>query len=317
MRVSRLCLGTMTFSRATDETTAALVVNEALDAGINFIDTAESYGESEEFLGRILTGKRDRVYLATKVFRRIGKDGRIGRNSRGNMIESLERSLRLLQTDHVDLFQLHHPDDETPIDETLSTLDHLIKQGKTRYVGVTNHYAWQTAHMVARAQTLGFDAISSTQIRYNILDRPAEIETLPMAGRFGLAVMTYAPLCGGMLSGKYHRGEITKSGTRSVDDKKLQELLKNEKAFDVIEQLNRIAQEQSLQLNQLAILWLLGKPQITTQILGGSRPEHFREIYTIVDRTLDEQMMRQIDEISASFVYRAFENQPIKQGAPI
>ncbi|HTL30538.1 MAG TPA: aldo/keto reductase [Tepidisphaeraceae bacterium] len=316
MNVSRLCLGTMTFSRKLDLDASRQVVDEALDRGINFIDTAESYDDSEEFLGQILQGRRDKIYLATKIFRqRAGEQH--GRNSRENITHSLERSLRLLKTDRVDLYQLHHPDPETPLDETLATLDAFVKQGKIRYVGVCNHYAWQMATMIERAQRFEFDPIISIQARYNILDRAIEMEMVPMAMRYNLAMMAYAPLGSGLLSGKYKRGEPVPPGSRGTEDTKLQKTLTNPKVFDAIDQLNEIARRNNVTLTQLAILWILAKPYLTTPIVGGSKPEHFRMIYDIADKRLPDTDISEVDELSAGFIYREFQNQAMKEGAPL
>jgi 1-deoxyxylulose-5-phosphate synthase len=319
MNVSRLCLGGMMFSRKVDVEGTRRVIDEAMAAGVNFIDTAESYGESEDHIGRALQGRRDKVYLATKVYTHhaAGGDENLGRNSRANIEASLDRSLMQLRTDRVDLYQLHHPDPKTPLDETLESLDRAVKAGKIRYVGVTNHYSWQMAWMIARAGWLNFDPIVSIQCRYNVLDRVVETETAPMATRFGLAMMAYAPLCGGMLTGKYRRGQTTQEGTRSEEDKKLRALLGNEKAFDVIDRLNEIARRERLQLPQLAMLWLMGKPYLTTPILGGSKPEHFRIMYEVADRELSPEAMSEIDAASTPFIYRPFENQPMREGPPI
>ena len=316
MSVSRLCLGGMMFSRKIDPEGTRRVIDEALDRGVNFIDTAESYTDSEDYIGRALEGRRENVLLATKVYaKRAGEQ--IGRNSRANIESSLDRSLRQLRTDHVDLYQLHHPDAETPLDETLETLDRAIGAGKVRHVGVTNHYAWQCAAMIERAKARGFDRIVSIQCRYNILDRAVEVETVPMAQRFGLAMMPYAPLCGGMLTGKYERGRTNRAGNRAEGDTKLQKLLENDAAFDVIDQLKTIAAEQAVTLAQLAMLWLMAQPHVTTPILGGSKLEHFRPMYEIADRQLAEDVVKRIDEISCGFVHRRFENQPVKEGAPL
>jgi aryl-alcohol dehydrogenase-like predicted oxidoreductase len=316
MNVSRLCLGGMMFSRKIDPEGTRRVVDETLDRGVNFIDTAESYTDSEDYIGGALQGRRDKVYLATKLYTQRA-EGDVGRNSRANIEISLDRSLRQLRTDRVDLYQLHHPDPKSPLDETLETLDRAVKAGKVRYLGVTNHYSWQTAWMIARAQWLGFDPIVSAQCRYNVLDRVVETETVPMATRIGLAMMAYAPLCGGMLSGKYRRGQTVKSGTRSEEDKKLQALLSNDKAFDVIDTLTSIARREGVELPQLAMLWLMSKPYLTTPILGGSTPEHFRIMYDIADRELPAAVLSEIDAASTPFIYRPFENQPMREGPPI
>lgn len=316
MNVSRLCLGGMMFSRKIDPDGTCRVIHEALERGVNFIDTAESYTDSEDYIGRALEGRRDKVSLATKVYtQRAGEEH--GRNSRANLELSLERSLKQLRTDRIDLYQLHHPDPKTLLDETLETLGRAVKAGKVRYVGVTNHYAWQMAWMIGRAQMLNLAPIVSIQCRYNVLDRVVETETVPMAARFGLAMMAYAPLCGGMLSGKYRRGQSTQQGTRSEDDKKLQALLSNDKAFDTIDRLIEIARREKLELPQLAMLWLTSKPYPTTPILGGSKPEHFRIMYDIADRELPAEVVGEIDELSMPFIYRRFENQPMREGPPV
>lgn len=316
LRVSRLCLGGMMFSRRIDAQTTRAVIDEALDHGVNLIDTAESYSDSEDYIGRALEGRRDKVFIATKVYtKRAGES--FGRNSGANVEISLDHSLQQLRTDRIDLYQLHHPDAETPLDKTLAALDRAIKQGKVRYVGVTNHYAWQAALMAERAKARGFVPIVSVQFRYNILDRPAEIETVPMAQRLNLATMAYAPLCGGMLTGKYSRGGVDRTGTRAETDPKLPKLLANEDAFDVIDRLKRIAAEQNLELAQLAMLWLLAKPHVKTPILGGSTPEHFRLMYQIADQSLPPQVVQEVDDLSAGFVYRRFENQPVRDGPPL
>lgn len=316
LKVSRLCLGTMTFSRQLDLDQSRQVVDEAIDRGVNFIDTAESYDDSEEFLGKILQGRRDKVSLATKVYRqRAGEQH--GRNSRENITHSLERTLRLLKTDHVDLYQLHHPDPHTRLDETLDVLDHFVKQGKVRYVGACNHYAWQMSAMIERAERFGWDPIVSIQARYNVLDRAIEMETVPMSMRYNLAMMAYAPLGSGLLGGKYKRNQPIPAGSRGEDDVKLQKRLKDPKLFDALEHLEQIAQRNKLTLPQLAIVWMLAKPYITTPIIGGTKPEHFRAIYDIADTRLSDADVSEIDTLSAQFIYRPFQNQAMKEGAPL
>lgn len=316
LKVSRLCLGAMTFSRSVDFEMARRIVDEALDNGVNFIDTAESYGDSEEFLGRILEHRRDKVVLATKVFTKRAASGQAARNSAANITESLERSLKLLRTDHVDLYQLHHPDPDTHIEQTLEALDDLRRDGKIRYVGVTNHYAWQMSYMIALAQSPDWAPLVSIQCRYNLLDRVVELETVPMARKFNLAMMAYAPLCGGMLTGKYQLRQQPAPQMRAATDTKLARYLNNEPAFDAIEKLKTIAQSNSLELNQLAHLWLLSKPYLTAAIVGGSRPEHFRSAYQALQKSLPEPDLRQIDDLCSRFIYRPFENQPFTD-API
>ena len=313
MNVSRLCLGTMTFGNRLDEAESARVLDEALDHGVNFIDTADSYGNSEEILGRILTKeKREKVFLATKVFMRFCREGRIARNSRTNIINSLERSLRLMKTDYVDLYQLHHPDEEAPIEETLATLDTLVKQGKTRYIGVSNHYAWQMAYMLGACKAHDWEPLVSLQANYDILDRQIESESVPFCTKFNIAIMCYSPLCGGILTGKYRGLEKLPEGSRAAGMKFMQGYLEDETVQRIVEELHQIAKDHELEMNQLAVLWLLAKPHATTVILGGSRPEHFTSLYAVADRELPEDVVRQIDALSAARVYGPFMNQPFR-----
>ncbi|HUT22913.1 MAG TPA: aldo/keto reductase [Sumerlaeia bacterium] len=317
MRVSRFCLGTMTFGgrHGLDLETSTRVVDEAIDRGVNFIDTADSYGKSEETLGEILTPeKREKVYISTKVFRRHCRDGSVTRNCRTNIISALERSLRNLKTDYVDLYQLHHPDEETPIEETLATLDTLVKQGKTRYVGVSNHYAWQMAYMIGAAQARNLEPIVSVQANYNILDRQIESETVPFCRKFNVAIMCYSPLCNGILSGKYLGCEKPPEGTRGEKMSIMWPYLESEICQGVVKELDKIAREQGLGMNQLAILWLMAKPYATAIILGGSRPEHFAQIYDIAEKELPPDIVEKIDEISAPRIHCEFMNQPRRDG---
>lgn len=312
MTVSRLCLGTMMFSRRLDYPASARVLAEALDAGINFVDTAESYGESEDFLGRALaeSGKRGDLFLATKVYTSRAAAGRAARNSRANILHSLDRSLALLRTDRVDLYQLHHPDPDAPAEESLAALDAAVKAGKVRYVGVSNHYAWQMAHLLGLARLHRWDPLVSIQCRYNVIDRTVETETVPFARKFNVALMAYAPLAGGVLTGKYARTQAPPDAGRAANDPKLQRTLKNDKVFAALDALRPIAERNSVDLSQLALLWLLSKPHVTCPILGGSTPEQYRPFYAVADKRLSPEDVAAVDALSADFVYRPFENQP-------
>lgn len=310
IEASRLSLGAMTFGGKLDRAECARVVDEALDNGINLIDTADSYGDSEEILGELLAPeKREHVFLATKVYRRFCRDGRVARNSCTNILNSLDRSLRLLKTDYVDLYQLHHPDPDTPIDETLATLDTIVRQGKARYVGVANHYAWQMAHMLGEAKGRGYVPIVSYQASYSILDRQLEFDAVEFVRKFNMALMCYSPLSSGILTGKYHTGKGIPEGSRATAMRYVERYLENETVNTIMEGLKTIAAEQGLQLNQLAILWLLAKSHVTTVILGGSRPEHFSQIYEIIGQALPEDVVEKIDTLSESRIYSPYINQ--------
>lgn len=318
MQVSRLSLGAMTFGTRLGAEAAARVMDEAIDSGVNLIDTADSYRDSESIIGEVLPPeKRERVYIATKVFSRHCRDDRVGRNSRVNITSSLERSLRLLRTDYVDLYQLHHPDPETPLDETLATLDHLVRQGKIRYLGVSNHYAWQLALLLGDCKARGWEPPVSLQVGHNILDRQIEMETVPFCLRCNIAIMAYGPLCGGILTGKYHQERGAPPGSRGEKIRRMREYVEDEEVRTVVSEIHRLAEASGLGMNQLAVLWLLHKPYATTIILGGSEPEHFRQLYAIADQRLEDAVVERIDSLSARRVYLPFANQPFRDGPPL
>ena len=318
IEVSKLCLGCMDFPVRLEEQEAARVVDTALDHGINFLDTADAYtqGESEEVLGRLIKGKRDEIILATKFWVKMYDRPTGGGCSRVHLMHAVEDSLRRLQTDRIDLYQLHHPDPNTPVEEVLSTLDTLVKQGKIRYVGVSNHYAWQMAHMLGVSALHDWEPLVSIQCRYNILDRVIENETVPFCQRFNIAMMTYGPLDGGILTGKYRRGEELPEDSRLAHSRHGRRRL-TEAVFDILDELKKIAEKYRIRLNELAIAWVLSKPYVTCPILGGSKPEHFTQVYGTVDREIAPEDLQRIDELSERYRYRTFENQGIVQGAPL
>ena len=303
MKVSRFCLGTMNFPNELELDQSARLVDEAIDLGINFIDTADSYDRSEQVLGKILSKeKREKIFLTTKVYKCFCRDGNIARNSRTNIINSLERSLKLLKTDYIDLYQLHHPDKEAPVDETLSALDTLVKQGKVRYIGVSNHLAWQIAYMLGESKAHNWEPLVSQQVAYNIIDRQIEASIVPFCQKFNIAIMCYGPLCGGLLTGKY-LNEIPEGSRMSGKQYYKDFYLDNALIKNIVEKLSAVARENDLSMNQLAILWLMSKPYATTIILGGSKAEHYRQIYPIADRELPDDVVKQIDELSAERIY--------------
>jgi aryl-alcohol dehydrogenase-like predicted oxidoreductase len=315
IEVSRLCLGCMDFAERLDEAEAAGVVEAALEAGVNFLDTADAYGRghNEEVVGRLIKARRDEIILATKFWVKMYRRPNGGGCSRGHILQAVEDSLRRLQTDYIDLYQLHHPDPNTPVEEVLGTLDTLVKQGKVRYVGVSNHYAWQVAHMLGAAALHGWEPPVSLQCRYNILDRVIENETAPFCGRFHIATMIYGPLDRGVLTGKYRRGEEPPEGSWLARNKRAREQLTDE-VFDVLDQLQEIAAKYGIRMNQLAVAWLLAKPVVTSVIMGGSRPEHFEQLYGACELKIDPEDVQRIDDISTPYRYRPFVNQPIAQG---
>jgi aryl-alcohol dehydrogenase-like predicted oxidoreductase len=320
LMVSRLCLGAMEFPDELEEKDAVALLDEALDHGINFIDTADAYGRgsSEEFLGRALAPqKRDKVILATKLWVVMKPpDRNTGGCSRYHIMHAVEDSLRRLNTDHIDLYQLHHPHPETPIEETLSTLDALVQQGKIRYIGVCNHYAWQVAHALGVAALHNWEPFASLQVQYSLLYRGIEQEAVPFCERFNIALMAYGPLAGGVLSGKYRRGEPAPAGSRVDRTRSMQELLSDD-TFDLLDEMSAIGAKYDLAVNQLAIAWCLSKRFCTTPILGGKRPEHFRSMYGLCEVKLEVEDVARLDELSKASRQRPFGNQPMVQGTSL
>ncbi|NQT52642.1 aldo/keto reductase [bacterium] len=319
IEVSRLCLGCMDFAERLDEATAQRVLDAALDHGVNFLDTADAYGRghNEEVLGRLLKGKRDHVVLTTKLWVKMDRERKnTGGCSRLHIMQAVEDSLRRLQTDTIDLYLLHHPDPLTPVEETIGTLDTLIAQGKIRYWGVSNHYAWQMAHMLGVAALHHWEPLVSIQCRYNILDRVVENETVPFCQRFNIATMLYGPLDRGILTGKYRRGEPMPEGSWLERYARGQEKLTDE-LFDILDQLEAIASGYGIRLNQLAIAWLLARPAVTSIIMGGSQPEHFEQLFDACDITLAPEDIERIDALSQAYRYGPFVNQHVVQGPPL
>ncbi len=325
LKVSRFCLGAMNLPLKCDFETTVATFQDAFDAGVNFIDTADAYGrgESEEVMGRALketSVARENLVIATKcwvkMFDRAGGGGMEGGGgSRRHIIQACEDSLRLLQTDYIDLYQLHHPDPITPVEETLEALDTLVRDGKVRYVGVANHYAWQICEMLGKAALHNRQPIISAQIRYNIMDRVIETESVPFCRKFNVAIMGYGPLNGGILTGKYQRGEAPPEGSRFSHPRMGKQYLTDD-VFDMVEELQVIAERNGMAINQLAMKWVLSKPYITTPIIGGSRREHFQPMYGIFDLEVDSADLERIDEMSERYRYQPFANQAVVMGYP-
>jgi len=325
LKVSRFCLGAMNFPLECDFETTVATFEDAFEAGVNFIDNADAYGrgDSEEIMGRALretSVDRENLVIATKcwvqMFDRKGGGGRRGGGcSRRHIIQACNDSLNRLQTDYIDLYQLHHPDPITPVEEALEALDTLIKDGKVRYVGVANHYAWQMAEMLGKAALRTLQPIVSAQIRYNIMDRVIENESIPFCRKFNVAIMGYGPLGGGILTGKYKRGEAPPEGSRYSNPRMAESVLTDE-TFDMVEELQDIAERNGLLIQQLAMKWVLKNPAITTPILGGSKREHFQPMYGLFEAEVDPADMERIDEISERYRYKPYANQSIVDGYP-
>ncbi|HCR18173.1 MAG TPA: NADP-dependent oxidoreductase, partial [Candidatus Latescibacteria bacterium] len=214
VKVSRLCLGTMMFGGATDETESIRIIHRAMDEGINFIDTANVYnaGESERVLGKALKGRRDQAVVVTKVINPMGEGPNNQGASRFHILTEVENSLRRLDTDHIDLYILHKPDYSTPLEESLRTLDDLVRQGKVRYIGMSNYYAWQICQALWLSDVKSLASVACIQPVYNLVHRDAEVELLPFCHEHGIGVMIYSPLARGVLAGKYLAGQPLPGG---------------------------------------------------------------------------------------------------------
>ena len=270
LRVSPIVLGGMTFGRDIDEAASVPIIRRALDAGINFFDTANVYsrGASEEIVGRALKGVRDRVVIATKFFGQMGDAPNERGASRYHILNSVEQSLRRLQTDHIDLHQLHRFDPETPLDETLRALDDLVRAGKVRYIGCSNFAAWQVVKALWISDLEHFVKFVSVQPRYNLIFREPETDLLPMCASEGVAVIPYSPLAGGFLTGKYKPGAPIPPDTRLAGAPWYQEIYAREKSFRVVAALDQYAQTRGVPKEQLAIAWVMSHPAITAPIVG-------------------------------------------------
>jgi aryl-alcohol dehydrogenase-like predicted oxidoreductase len=313
LQVSRLCLGTMTFGLQSDEATAIAVMDRAAEGGVDFLDSSDAYplggdlasrGRTEEIIGRWLRGKRDRFIIATKCFAPTGPAPFDAGNSRKHIMSAVEDSLRRLQTDYIDLYQLHGYDPNTPIDETLGALDDLVHQGKVRYTGCSNFLTYQLVRAVGRSETLGLARFDSVQPRYNLLFRQIEREMLPFCAEDGVGVIPYNPIAGGLLSGKHSRGAPPPEGTRFTlgwAGAMYQERYWNEHAFDTVEALRKLADQAGVSLVTLSVAWVLANKAVTAPIIGASRPEQLDASLAAADYALDPDLKRQLDEVTHEY----------------
>lgn len=309
LQVSRLCLGTMTFGLQADEQTSFGILDRAAAAGITFIDTADVYpmggaleyvGRTEEIVGRWLKGRRADFVIATKGSGRMGPKPWQEGASRKHLIDAVDESLRRLQTDYVDLYQLHHPDPNTPIDETLSALDEVVRAGKVRYVGCSNFPAYQVARAIGRSEVLGVPGFVSVQPRYNLLFREYERELQPLSAAEGLAVLPYNPIAGGMLSGKHTAGEPTASTRFTVSTVRdiYRERYWQDDVFSIVDELRAVAAEAGVPMVTMALAWVLANPVITAPIIGASRPEQLDDSLAALNTALDSDVKKRLDELT-------------------
>jgi aryl-alcohol dehydrogenase-like predicted oxidoreductase len=301
LKVTEICLGTMTFGHQCDERTSFAILDKAAGQGVTFLDTADVYpvppspetaGRSEEIVGRWLQGKRDQIVVATKCRMRVGHGANDEGLSRRHILKAAEDSLRRLRTDYIDLYQPHSPDPDTPLEESLSALDQLVRQGKVRYLGCSNYPAWQVALALGLSAQRAMARFDCVQPRYNLLYREIESELLPLCRDQGLGVIAYNPLAGGFLSGKYRSQEPPPAGTRFTLGKTgdlYRERYWQHAQFEAVGHLQRFLQARGRSLVQVAIAWVLAQPGITSAIIGASRPEQLDESLPAVNATLDAE----------------------------
>lgn len=305
LKVTEICLGTMTFAMQADEAASFAIMDTADAGGVNFFDTADVYplggglekaGGTEEIVGRWLRqrGARDRIVLATKCRGRMGPYANDEGLSRRHIIAACEASLRRLDTDYIDLYQVHGPDPETPIEESLRALDSLVQSGKVRYIGCSNFPAWQLADAVWTSALAGIVRFDSAQPRYNLLFRMIEDEILPLCRSHGVGVIAYNPLAGGMLTGRYRTMREVQEGTRfglpGAGDLYRRRYW-NDEIFEVVDRLAGFLEQRGLSLIHTALAWVLAQPGITSAIVGASRAEQLRESLGATDVQLDPEVL--------------------------
>jgi aryl-alcohol dehydrogenase (NADP+) len=302
----------MTFGYQCDDDTSFAILDAADTAGITFIDTADVYplgappnlfGRTEEIVGRWLQGRRENYIVATKCFFPTGPRPWDAGNSRKNIMRSIDASLRRLQTDYVDLYQLHGWDANTPIDESLQTLDDLVKAGKVRYAGCSNFLAYQLARSLGRSEVLGTARFDSVQPRYNLLFRENERELLPLCDEESIAVIPYNPLAGGFLSGKHRRGEPTAGGRFTLGHAagRYQERYWNDRMFTTIDELRPLADQAGVSMATMAVQWVLANPTITSPIIGASSPTQLADVVAAEGLALDPTLKATLDRMTYEF----------------
>ncbi|HEX6817503.1 MAG TPA: aldo/keto reductase [Ktedonobacterales bacterium] len=302
LQVSQICLGTMTFGNQADEPTSRAIMDNAFERGVYFFDTANVYplgatmetvGRTEEFVGRWVKGRRDQIILATKFGMKMsdGPNGQGG--SREHIMRSIEESLRRLQTDYIDLYQIHAPDPHTPLEETLRALDDLVRSGKVRYLGCSNYPAWLLCKALWTSDEANLAHFDCVQPRYNLLYRHIEAELLPLAADQGIGVIAYNPLAGGVLTGRYRAGQAPEENSRFTVQNAgqlYQARYWHEAHLRAVEQLKQLCDERGVPVAQAAVAWVLENPAITSAIVGASKPEQLDQTLPAVDLQLDEQV---------------------------
>jgi aryl-alcohol dehydrogenase-like predicted oxidoreductase len=309
LRISALTMGTMSFGGEgsfksvgnTDVAGAKRQIGMCLDAGVNLIDTADMYsnGRSEEIIGEVLSGGlRDDVLLATKVRFPMGDGPNMAGLSRHHIISGCEASLRRLQTDHIDLYQMHEWDGQTPLEETLGALEHLLQSGKVRYIGASNYAGWQLMKALGIAARDHLPPFVSQQIYYTLQERSAEYELIPLAVDQGLGTLVWSPLAGGLLSGKYRRGQEGPEGSRQMSGWDEPPVYDEDRLYDTIEVLVEIAEARGVSAAQVALAWLLGRPSVSSVIVGARTDEQLADNLKAAELDLTDDERSRLEQVS-------------------
>jgi aryl-alcohol dehydrogenase-like predicted oxidoreductase len=304
LKVSLLCLGAMMFGRRgnADHADCVRIIHRAQDAGINFVDTANVYsnGESEEIVGQALRGHRDQVVLATKVHGEMGPDPNDRGNSRVHILREVEHSLRRLQTDYIDLYQIHRPDPDTPIEETLRALDDLVHSGKVRYIGSSTFAAWELVESYWVSDRYNLARFECEQPPYSIFVRHIEKDVLPVCQKYGTGVIPWSPLNRGWLAGKYRRGQELDPQSRAARGDAFidrPDSPAGQRKLELVEELIPMAQEVNASLAQYALAWTLTNPVVTAPIIGPRTMEQLEDNLGALEITIPPDHLRRIDEL--------------------
>ena len=308
LRVSALTLGTMTFGGrdrfamvgSTDVAGATRQIDLCLDHGVNFIDTANGYsgGLSEEILGEAIKGRRDRVLLATKARMPTGDGPNDAGLSRHHLIAQCEASLRRMGIEHIDLYQVHEWDGQTPMEETLEALDTLVRSGKVRYVGASNYAGWQLMKALGVSARHGYQRFVTQQIYYSLQARDAEYELVPLAVDQDVGILVWSPLAGGLLSGKFRRGQEGPAGTRALSDWGEPPVRDPDQLYDTVEVLVEIGEGHGVSAAQVALAWLLGRPGVVSLIVGARTEEQLADNLAAVELKLSDEERARLEEVS-------------------
>lgn len=298
LKVSAIGLGTNQFGGKVDKKLTNQIISAAIDHGVNLIDTANVYreGRSEEFIGAALNDRRHQVVIATKLFYKTGEGPNDRGLSRKHIYDAVEASLKRLDTDYIDLYQMHRWDPETPIEETLRAFDDLISQGKIRYIGSSVFAGWQIAHTQWTAKTNDLNRLVSEQPHFHMLHRNVKDEILPAAEKFGVGILPYFPLAGGFLTGKYKPGQDAPVGSRGESSPYVQEYMTDE-TYVILESLTNFAEERHHPIGELAHAWLLAHPQVSSVISGATQVAHIEANVKGADWTLTAEEFEQINQL--------------------